>query len=73
MNKITKIFFWIFTILLGFVNPLISVALVVIYYLPKIIQDACNPCSEVLEESTEDAAEDFGIKSYSDDVLEDMK
>jgi hypothetical protein len=73
MNTISKILFWSMTIALGFVNPLISVALVVIYYLPKIIQDACNPCSEVLEESTEDAAEDFGIKSYSDDVLEDMK
>ncbi len=69
MNKITKIFFWTFTILLGFVNPLISVALVVIYYLPKIIQDACNPCSENLEETEVD----YDIKSYSDDVLEDMK
>jgi hypothetical protein len=69
MNKITKIFFWTFTILLGFVNPLISVVLVVIYYLPKIIQDACNPCSDVLEETEID----YNIKSYSDDILEDMK
>ena len=39
MNRVSKIFFWIFTIALGFVNPLISVALVVLYYLPKIISD----------------------------------
>ena len=57
------------TIALGFVNPLISVALIVIYYLPKIIQDACNPCSDVLEETEID----YNIKSYSDDILEDMK
>ena len=65
MNKFTKIVFWTLTILLGFVNPLISVALVVLYYLPKIISDLVQPCEEVREES--------GIKSYSDDVLEDMK
>jgi len=69
MNKISKIFFWIMVVGAGFVNPLISAALVVVYYLPKIIQDACNPCSEVLEESTINS----GMKSYSDDVLEDMK
>jgi hypothetical protein len=65
MNKISKILFWSATILLGFVNPLISVGLVVVYYLPKIISDFTQPCEEVREDS--------GIKSYSDDVLEDMK
>ena len=64
MNKITKIFFWIFTILLGFVNPLISVALVVIYYLPKIIQDICQSSNE--EQVSE-------MNFYSEDILEDMK
>ena len=65
MNTIQKILFWSATILLGFVNPLISVGLVVVYYLPKIISDFTQPCEEVREDS--------GIKSYSDDVLEDMK
>ena len=69
MNKITKIFFWPFTILLGFVNPLISVALVVMYYLPKIIQDACQPCNQIQDDSSEESE----MKSYSNDVLEDMK
>ena len=69
MNKITKIFFWTFTILLGFVNPLISIALVVMYYLPKIIQDACQPCNQTQDDSSEESE----MKSYSNDVLEDMK
>jgi hypothetical protein len=65
MNKISKVLFWSATILLGLINPLISIALVVLYYLPKIISDFTQPCEEIREES--------GIKSYSDDVLEDMK
>ena len=44
--KIWKILFWTCTILLGFVNPLISVGLIILYYLPGIIQDLCNPCKE---------------------------
>ena len=65
MNRFSKILFWSSTILLGFISPLISVAMVVLYYLPKIISDFTQPCEEVREDS--------GIKSYSDDVLEDMK
>ena len=65
MNRFSKILFWSSTILLGFISPLISVAMVVLYYLPKIISDFTQSC----EESTEDS----GIKSYSDDVLEKMK
>ncbi len=64
MNKISKILYWTLTILLGFVNPLISVVMVVLYYLPKIIQDICQPCNE--EQVSE-------MNSYSEDVLEDMK
>ena len=37
MNGFTKILFWTLTIILGFVNPVISVIMVVLYYLPKII------------------------------------
>ena len=64
MNTIQKVLFWIFTIALGFVNPLISVGMVVLYYLPKIIQDMCQPCNE--EQVSEK-------NSYSEDVLEDMR
>ena len=64
MNIIQKVLFWIFTIALGFVNPLISVGLVIFYYLPKIIQDICKPCNE--EQVSE-------MNSYSEDVMEGMK
>ncbi len=64
MNTIQKCLFWIFTIALGFVNPLISVGMVVLYYLPKIIQDMCQPCNE--EQVSE-------MNSYSEDTLEGMK
>ena len=66
--KIWKIVFWTCTILLGFVNPLISVALIILYYLPQIIQDLLQPCNE-----TQDNFQKPEIKSFSDDVLEDMK
>ena len=64
MNGIKKVLFWTFTIIVGFVNPLISVALIVLYYLPGIIQDLCQPCNE--EQVSE-------MNSFSEDVLEEMK
>ena len=65
MNGIKKVLFWTFTILLGFVNPLVSVALVILYYLPGIIQSACQTCSE--EQISPE------MDSFSEDVLEEMK
>ncbi|MGY5144417.1 MAG: hypothetical protein ACW9XH_08045 [Candidatus Nitrosopumilus sp. bin_32a] len=65
MNTIQKVVFWIFTIALGFVNPLISVGLVILYYLPGIIQDMCKPCKENQNNSE--------MNSFSDDVMEEMK
>ena len=65
MNGITKILFWSLTIGLGFVSPVISVIMVVLYYLPKIIDDACTPCNE--------PQEDYEMNSLSEDVMEDMK
>ena len=63
MNFLSKVLFWIFTIILGFVNPLISVVLVILYYLPAILQDLCLPCNEREVEKN----------SFSDDILEEMK
>lgn len=65
MNTLRKIFFWTFTIALGFVNPLISVGLITLYYLPGIIQDMCSSCNE--EQVPNE------MNSFSKDVLEDMK
>ena len=64
MDGIKKVLFWTFTIIVGFVNPLISVALIVLYYLPGIIQDLCQPCNEEQETT---------MNSFSEDVLEEMK
>jgi len=68
MNKFTKILFWSATILLGLFNPLISVALVIVYYLPKIIQDAIQPCNE-----SQNNFQESDMKSFSEDILEYMK
>jgi hypothetical protein len=62
---IKKIIFWIFAIAVGFVNPLLTMALIVLYYLPKIISDLTGPCEHERNESY--------MKSYSDDVVEEMK
>jgi len=64
MNGIKKVLFWTFTIMVGFVNPLISIGLVILYYLPGIIQNACQTGTEHTEPE---------MKSFSEDVLEDMK
>ncbi len=82
VNMIGKVFFWTATVLLGFINPLISVALVVVYYLPKIIQDICHSCNEgysdrvfIVEEKTtyKTAQPSEKIDSFSKDVLEEMR
>ena len=65
MNTIGKIFFWIFAIGLGFVNPLITFGLIILYYLPRIIQDLCHPCNEEQKSSR--------MNSFSEEIMEDMK
>ena len=65
MNWITKILFWTLTIGLGFINPAISVIMIVLYYLPKIIEDTCKLCNE--------SQENYEKNSFSEDVMEDMK
>jgi len=65
MNLFSKTLFWSATITLGLINPLISIVLVVLYYLPKIIEDVSQPCN--------DEKIDSKMKSYSEDILKDMK
>ena len=64
MNTIGKIFFWIFAICLGFVNSLITFGLIILYYLPRIIQDLCHSCNEQVSSE---------MNSFSEDILEEMK
>ena len=87
MNRTGKVFFWTCTIALGFINPLISFGLIILYYLPGIVQELCQTCKDACNETTEqfedtkDAPkstyqqEQFAseMNSFSDDTLEDMK
>ena len=74
MNTASKILFWILTIALGFVNPLISVALVILYYLPGIISSAVTPCEKTTyDESVEYDEPNESMKEYSDDIREKMR
>jgi len=65
MNTISKVLFWSFAIILGFVNPLISVVLIVLYYLPGILQNSSQTSNETQKTSE--------MNSFSEDVLEEMK
>ena len=74
MNTISKMLFWTFTIALGFVNPLISFGLIVLYYLPGIIQSVCDPCSDTKKNTVhEEQPIPQNMNDYSDDTLEEMK
>ena len=73
MNTGHKILFWILTIGLGFVNPLISVVLVILYYLPGIIQSAVTPCEEIIYEDTEYDESSPNMNEFSDSMRENMK
>ena len=65
-----KIIFWISTIALGFVNPVISFGLVILYYLPGIVSSVCKECfnQDISEKENQSKAD-----HYSTDTLEEMK
>jgi len=79
MNTISKILFWFFTIAVGFVNPLISFGLIILYYLPGIISSLCDECKDSRDEIVyEEYTEHFEkptheFSQYSDDTREKMK
>jgi hypothetical protein len=60
MKTLGKILYWTLTVGLGFINPAISIALVVLYYLPRIIDDYTKQKNPPIDE-------------YSDKVLHEMK
>jgi len=87
VNTARKVFFWTCTIALGFINPLISFGLIILYYLPGIVQELCQTCKEACNETTEQFEDTKDspkstyqqeqvaseMNSFSDDTLEDMK
>jgi hypothetical protein len=67
-----KIAFWIMVIVSGFIHPVISFGLVLLYYLPQIASIVCKECFEAKNQAQN---EPILPKSdyYSDDTLEEMK
>jgi len=76
MNLFWKIIFWTLTIALGFVNPVITFVMVILYYLPGLIQDTSNngvesePQKEKKSKSPQNPAQ---MKEFSKDVLEESR
>ncbi len=86
MNTFGKIFFWICVIILGFVSPVISFALIVLYYLLNIVQEICQTCKEACDDTVEYTEYTYRetrkyrpdqpppkMDSFSEDTLKDMK
>lgn len=59
MNRFSKVLFWIFTIGVSFANPAIGFALIVLYYLPGIIQGLCRSCKEGCNQADNHSEEYF--------------
>ena len=73
--------------MLGFVSPVISFGLIVLYYLPEIVKSLCKECKEKGEDSIEfteftyeetrttsrKEKDSSKMDSFSKDTLEDMK
>ena len=76
MNTIQKILFWIFTIALGFVNPVITFVMVILYYLPGIIENICNNGVESdsqTKRKSEPPQNPAQMNEFSKDVLEESR
>jgi len=66
-----KIVFWSMTILVGFVNPVISFGLVILYYFPGIVSSVCKECfNQYTHPENENQSK---ADHYSKDTLEEMK
>jgi hypothetical protein len=76
MNLFWKIIFWTLTIGLGFVNPVITFVLVILYYLPGILQDNCennNKSDSQRERKSESTKNQGQMKEFSKDTIEEYR
>ena len=73
MNRSRKILFWCLVVTLGFVNPLLSFAMIVLYYLPRIIKSICVERADGSASSEDERKKPSGFSEYSDETLEEMK
>lgn len=73
MNMRWKILFWCLVVPLAFVNPLISFAMIVLYYLPRIVKSIRVECAAGSASSENKRKKPSGFSEYSDETLEEMK
>ena len=76
MNLFWKIIFWTLTIGLGFVNPVITFVLVILYYLPGILQDNCennNKSDSQRERKSKSIKNQGKMKEFSKDTVEEFR
>jgi hypothetical protein len=69
MNLFWKIVFWTLTIGLGFVNPVITFVMVLLYYLPNVL---CDICKEYCDSSPKTGT-NKAQKEYSENILEEFR
>ena len=74
----SKILFWIVTIALGFISPLISFGLLVLYYLLGIMRDLSQTNSNEFDndqnwKSSSEKTQSFQMNSFSKDTLEESR
>ena len=76
MNLFWKIIFWSLTIGLGFVNPLITFVMVLLYYLPEVLENICNNGKEAEsqeERKSESPQNQAQMKEFSKNTLEESR
>jgi len=76
MNLFWKIIYWTLTIGLGFVNPVITFVMVILYYLPGLIENVCNNDTESNSQrksKSEFPQNPLQMKEFSKDVLEESR
>ncbi|MCI4431987.1 MAG: hypothetical protein JHC41_00030 [Nitrosopumilus sp.] len=70
--------FWIFTIMLGFVSPLISFGLIFLHYLPGILHDLSQSNSNEFSNNLDskfnyEKSQSSQMNSFSKDTLEESR
>ena len=79
MNPFWKITYWTLTILLGFVNPVFTFVLVILYYLPGILCNSeTNPEQPSSSSFDKDSAHSYHqnynkMKFFSKKTRDDLK
>ena len=73
MNLFWKIIFWTLTIGLGFVNPVITFVMVILYYLPGILQDNCENNNKSDSQRDKKVQNQSQMREFSDDTIEEFR